>query len=159
MQNFHKLGDILVELFSNYVTVTSQEASCCTLKDTLNTWGPYLATRHIRSILDVIKSTTEYQSFASNNPNRPIDRLLVLFIKKAIKKSLLDNQPSPTYTLVTTTEKEPNDATEERQQPTDNLHEHSTGDEVRQTTETSHSNRYEQSRNVKKDFRRKGKKR
>lgn len=155
MSNFHKLGDILVELFSNYITVTSQDEKCCTLRMTLNAWGPYLAKRHIRSILDVIKYTTEYTTFKSSIPKRSIDKLLVLFVKKAIKKSLLDTQATTTYTLVTPTEKEPTDATEERQQPTDNLDEHSQRDEVRQTSEASNSDSNEQSRNVKRNRKRK----
>lgn len=155
MSNFHKLGDILVELFSNYITVSSQDDKCCTVKQTLNAWGPYLAKRHIRSIVEVLKYTTEYKEFKIKVPDRSLNKLLTLFVKKAIRKSLLDTKATSSYTLVTPTEKEPNDAIKEGQQPTDNLDEHSQRDEVRQTSEASNRNRYEQSRNVQRNRKRK----
>lgn len=159
MSNFHKLGDILTELFSKHTTVTSQNGDCCTLRSTLNAWGPYLAKRHITSIIQVIRYTPEYKQFADRNPNRSINRLLFLFVKKAIKKSLLDTKATTSYTLSTPIQKEPDDATTTRESQSNNLEEHSTGNEIRQTTEASHSDSNEQSRNVKKDFRRKSKKR
>lgn len=146
-----KLGDILLRVLSKYVPITSQDSPCCSLVATLNAWGPVLAERHLGAIIQVMKFQPEYEPFKQ----RVTDRLLGLFVKKAIRNYLLDNQSLPSYTLVTPTEKEPTDATEERQQPTDNLDEHSQRDEVRQTSEASNSDSNEQSRNVKRNRKRK----
>lgn len=146
-----KLGDVLLSILSKYTTITSQNSPCCSLVATLNAWGPILTERHLGAIVQVIKFQPEYEPFKQ----RVSDRLLGLFVKKAIRNYLLDNQSRPSYTLVTPTEKEPNDATKEGQQPTDNLDEHSQRDEVRQTTEASNSDSNEQSRNVQRNRKRK----
>lgn len=146
-----KLGDVLLSVLSNHITITSQNIRCCSLVHTLNAWGPILAERHLGAIVQVMKFQPEYEPFKQ----RVSDRLLGLFVKKAIRNYLLDNQSRPSYTLVTPTQKEPNDATKEGQQPTDNLDEHPKGDEVRQTSEASNRNRYEQSRNVQRNRKRK----
>lgn len=146
-----KLGDILLAILSKYITITSQDSPCCSLVITLNAWGPVLAERHLGAIIQVMKFQPEYEPFKQ----RVSDRLLGLFVKKAIRNYLLDNQSCPSYTLITPTEKEPNDATEEGQQPTDNRSEHPKGDEVRQTSEASNRYSNEQSRNVQRNRKRK----
>lgn len=146
-----KLGDVLFTIFSKYVTITSQDSLCCSLVATLNAWGPELAARHTKSIVQVIKFQPEYERFKG----RVSDRLLALFVKKAIRNYLLDTKARNSYILDTPSLKEPNDAIEPRKIESEHLQEHTQGDEVRQTSEASNSDSYEQSRNVQRSRKRK----
>jgi hypothetical protein len=83
-----QLGDILLGIINKHIAVTSQGSLCCNLVTVLNAWGPYLAKRHVSSIIQIMKMQPEYKPFEQRN----IDRLLFLFVKKAIRKSLLDTR-------------------------------------------------------------------
>lgn len=91
MKHNKDLGETLLQLFNRFVEVKSQNSGCCSLRVSLNAWGPILAARHINSILEVLKMTSEYQQ----HKEYVTDRLLLLFVRKAIRKSLLDIQATP----------------------------------------------------------------
>lgn len=85
------LGTKLSKSFSRFINIESQNSPCCSVVHTVNQLGPELTIRYMDSIIDAIKSTPEYIA----NSNMISDRLLRLFVRSAIRKTLLDITDKP----------------------------------------------------------------
>lgn len=85
------LGNKLKESLGRFVEITSQNSPCCSVVHVVNQLGPELTIRYMDSVINAIKGTTEYIA----NSRYIHDRLLILFVRSAVRKSLLDIQATP----------------------------------------------------------------
>lgn len=85
------LGTKLAESFGRFVEIKSQTSPCCSVVHTINQLGPELTVRNLDSVVHAIKCTPEYMQ----NSIFIHDRLLLLFVRSAIRKSLLDIKATP----------------------------------------------------------------
>lgn len=144
LKHKNNFGEQLLQSFARFVEIKSQSSNCCSLRNSLNAWGPELAARHYKDIVDVIKIQPEYLA----NKDRATDRLLLLFVRSAIRKSLLDIQATPVTIYLPPLKKGPTDAVRTREIKSDRSEEHSKGDATGETSEASHSDSDEQSWHV-----------
>jgi hypothetical protein len=95
LQHKQDLGFRLAKSFRRFVVIESQNSPCCSVVHTVNQLGPELTIKYIDAVLNAIKSTPEYIA----NSEVIHDRLLCLFVRSAIRKSLLDitDKPSTMY--------------------------------------------------------------
>lgn len=85
------LGTKLAQSLGRFIEIKSQTSPCCSVVHTINQLGPELTIRYIDSVVHAIKCTSEYIEYG----HLIHDRLLLLFVRSAIRKSLLDIKATP----------------------------------------------------------------
>ncbi len=143
LQYKQDLGFRLARSFRRFVAIESQNSPCCSVVHTVNQLGPELTIKYMDAVLNAIKSTPEYIA----NSKMVSDRLLRLFVRSAIRKTLLDITDKPFTMYLPSFKRESNDATRPRQITSDTFQEHSKRNAQREIAEPSDSNRNEQSGN------------
>jgi hypothetical protein len=133
------LGTKLKESFERFIDITSQNSPCCSVVHVINQLGPELTIRYMDSVIKAIKGTPEYIAYG----NRISDRLLILFVRSVIRKSLLDIQATPVTIYLPPFKKGSNDATRTRKITCGNLQECTQGNDERETAEPSRCNCHE----------------
>lgn len=107
----NKLGDCFFNLLSSLVEIPTVKESCCTFRQTLNTFGPKLANENMISLIVSAKHDKLYSKLGLNLS----DRTIYLFIRKSIRMTGVDTRKLRKYHLTKTRRtKEPSDASEKR---------------------------------------------
>jgi hypothetical protein len=110
LQHKQDLGFRLAESFKRFVAIESQNSPCCSIVHTVNQLGPELTIKYMDAVLNAIKSTPEYIA----NSRMVSDRLLRLFVRSAVRKTLLDITDKPFTMYLPSFKRESNDATKPR---------------------------------------------
>lgn len=105
------VGNNFFHFIARYIEVPDDTKKCCSLRKTLNIYGPQLTNDCIRMMIEVIKSDALYKA---NNFDLSI-RTLYLLLRKAIRMTGVDMGKLRRYNFPRTPRtKEPNDATSKR---------------------------------------------
>lgn len=102
------VGNNFIHFIARYIEVPDDSKKCCSLRKTLNIYGPQLTNDCIRMLIEVIKHDTLYKESKLNLSVRT----LYLLLRKAIRMTGIDMGKLRRYNFPRTPRnKESNDAT------------------------------------------------
>lgn len=80
-----KVGDNLHALVSQFIEVP-KEPPCCSVRHTINAYGPELTSKHMKSLVQVLRTS---KPFIKCNIQTS-DHTIYLFVRKAIRMTGVD---------------------------------------------------------------------